>query len=194
MIRTVLDPDLPIITVDDVFTPAECQALIAFAEAQTFQDAPITTARGPLMAPGVRNNTRVMIDDPARAAALFERLRDHLPAKTPGWRLHSFNERLRFYRYDPGQRFRWHYDGAFVRSPQERSLITVMVYLNAGFSGGKTRFDRPRGPLAVTPKTGSALLFAHPIRHCGDVIHEGRKYVLRTDAMYAGETPAWQTR
>jgi hypothetical protein len=41
------------------------------------------------------------------------------------------------------------------------------------------------GVLRVTPKTGMALLFHHPISHRGDPVIAGRKYVLRTDVMYA---------
>jgi hypothetical protein len=40
------------------------------------------------------------------------------------------------------------------------------------------------GMLRVTPKTGMALLFHHPILHRGDPVIAGRKYVLRTDVMY----------
>ena len=32
----------------------------------------------------------------------------------------GLNERWRFYRYDPGQQFDWHFDGAYERSPLER--------------------------------------------------------------------------
>ena len=42
------------------------------------------------------------------------------------------NERLRFYRYDIGQQFDWHYDGYFERDNGERSYLTLMVYLNDG--------------------------------------------------------------
>ncbi|MEL6347175.1 MAG: 2OG-Fe(II) oxygenase [Myxococcota bacterium] len=184
MTRIILDEERYIVTVNDVLNDEECNTLIDLAEKTGFGAAPITTARGPVMATGIRNNERLMIDDPQRAHWLFMRLEDHLPALINNWRLTGFNERLRFYRYDQGQRFRWHYDGAFIRNPNERSHVTVIVYLNDGFQGGETRFDRGRGPLTVTPKRGAALLFLHPVRHCGDVIHHGRKYVLRTDAMY----------
>ena len=170
-------------TVPDLLTPAECAAEIAFAEAQGFESAPITTAYGPRHRPDVRNNTRAMVDAPERAAALYARLAPHLPPRLGDWRLVGLNERLRYYRYDPGQRFNWHMDGAFVRGPDERSLLTVMVYLNEGFDGGQTLFHDV-AQRAIQPRTGLALLFSHPLEHCGDTVTAGHKLVLRTDAMY----------
>lgn len=176
-----LERDPWIATVDLVLDPDECRALIAHAEATGFDEAPITTARGPVMNPGFRNNTRVIEDDPARAAWLWERVRDHVPARREGWRVVGLNERLRWYRYEPGQFFRWHMDGAFRRSPTEQSLITLMVYLNEGFQGGTTDFDMLG---SVEPEQGMALLFDHAVLHQGAPLRRGVKYVLRTDVMY----------
>ena len=70
------------------------------------------------------------------------------------------NERLRCYRYAPGQRFAPHHDGSFFRSDDERSLLTFMIYLNEGFEGGETALlDLER---VIVPRTGMALLFQHP--------------------------------
>lgn len=132
-------------------------------------------------APEVRNNTRVMVDDVKRAAALWQRVREHVPAVRDGWRAVGLNERFRFYRYEPGRYFKWHYAGAFERSPKERSFLTLMIYLNEGMVGGATELDELG---RVEPETGKALLFQHAIRHQGAPIEKGTKYVLRTDVMY----------
>jgi prolyl 4-hydroxylase len=92
------------------------------------------------------------------------------------------NERLRCYRYAPGQRFKPHFDGSFARDHDERSLLTFMVYLNDDFEGGETALlDLDQ---MVAPKTGSALLFQHPILHEGCTVTRGVKYALRSDIMY----------
>jgi hypothetical protein len=39
-----------------------------------------------------------------------------------------------------GQKFAPHFDGFFRRSNGERSQLTFMVYLNADFTGGETKF------------------------------------------------------
>ena len=67
------------------------------------------------------------------------------------------NERLRFYRYDIGQQFDWHYDGAFERDNGERSQLTFMVYLNDGFVGGETALE---GAI-ISPRKGLAPIL-HP--------------------------------
>jgi prolyl 4-hydroxylase len=185
----LLDEENSIISLPGVLSPDECAEAIAFAEGLGFGDAPITTAMGFVMAPEIRNNTRVMLDDPARAAALWERLSPALPARMGGWRAVGLNERLRFYRYDVGQRFAWHRDGAFTRSHEERSRLTLMLYLNEDFDGGATQFDDGDW-LEVIPRTGAALAFAHPVRHQGASVTRGRKYVLRTDVMFRREPPA----
>lgn len=63
----------------------------------------------------VRNNERVLLDDAALAADRFHRAKDHLPAEFDGHRLVGFNERWRFYRYRPGQTFKPHRDGSYMR-------------------------------------------------------------------------------
>ena len=85
------------------------------------------------------------------------------PARLFDRRPVAINERIRCYRYEPGQRFAPHYDGAFRRSDFEASELTFMVYLNDGFVGGTTRFHD--FDIDVVPRTGSALLFQHRLLH-----------------------------
>ena len=124
-----------VFVVRDFFTPAECARYIALSEEAGYGDAPINTLAGPQVNKRMRNNERVMIDDPQLAAALWKRLAPLVPAERGSWRACGLNERLRFYRYDPGQQFDWHFDGYFQRSPVEQSDLTFMVYLNGGFEG-----------------------------------------------------------
>ena len=178
-------------TIAGFLSAAECDDYIRLGEATGFEEAPITTSRGMMMMmKDVRNNDRVMIDDPARALALYQRLSDDLaPRFQRTWAPVAFNERLRLYRYDIGQQFDWHRDGYFQRPNGERSFFTFMVYLNDDFDGGATSFSDdgfgfPGGMLRITPAKGMGLLFHHPILHRGDPVTTGRKYVLRTDVMY----------
>jgi predicted 2-oxoglutarate/Fe(II)-dependent dioxygenase YbiX len=178
-------------TIAGFLSAAECDDYIRLGEATGFEEAPITTSRGMMMMmKDVRNNDRVMIDDPARALALYQRLSDDLaPRFQRTWTPVAFNERLRLYRYDIGQQFDWHRDGYFQRPNGERSFFTFMVYLNDDFDGGATSlsddgFGFPGGMLRITPAKGMGLLFHHPILHRGDPVTTGRKYVLRTDVMY----------
>lgn len=170
-------------TVDGVMSPGECAELIAEIDRRGPEAAPVTTSRGPVMMPDVRNNERVMIEDDALAAKLFARVADVMPARLFARRPVGANERFRCYRYQPGQQFAMHRDGAFRRSDREKSELTFMVYLNEGFGGGGTKFyDQD---VTAVPKTGTALFFQHRLLHEGSVVTSGVKYVLRSDVMFA---------
>jgi prolyl 4-hydroxylase len=178
-----LDHTGPLVfTIPDVMTRDECAGLVARIDALGPSDAPITTARGFEMRPEIRNNQRVIIDDHQLAGELFARVRTATPARLFGREAVGANERFRCYRYEPGQRFAPHYDGAFWRDQREGSELTLMVYLNDGFGGGTTRFHD--FDVDVVPRTGSALLFQHRLLHEGCEVTSGVKYVLRSDVMY----------
>ena len=170
--------------IHDFLTPQECELYIAHSEAIGFRKAPITTLAGPVMAPEVRNNSRVMIDDYHLAEVLFKRARPLLPEIVDGWKLAGFNERLRYYRYNPGEKFARHFDGYYKRNSNEVSKLTFMLYLNDSFEGGETRFFvYPEAK--VVPEKGMALVFVHKRLHEGCEVKSGTKYVLRTDVLYS---------
>lgn len=195
MMKNVLAENL--FNLPNLLTPAECEQLIARGEAMGFEAASVATRSGPQMLTTVRNNDRVTFDDPALAEQLWQRLREHVPAEMDGAVAVGLNERLRFYRYDPSQRFKGHRDGVVERSPTERSRLTFMVYLNDGAEGGQTVFyseDRTAGlrrvVASVEPRAGTGLVFAHEWWHEGARVLSGRKYVLRTDVMYRDRDPS----
>lgn len=157
-----------------------CDAMIGRADEIGYYDAPINTLTGAEVFSEIRNNHRVMFDDPRLAEELFLRLAPHLPQSYDGWKLYNLNERFRVYRYEKGQYFRWHRDGSFMREVTEASKITFMIYLNEDFGGGETDFLN----FSITPSKGAALFFPHQLRHQGNPVEKGIKYVLRTDVMY----------
>lgn len=170
-----------VFTLADFLSADHCQALVQDAEQRGFEPAPITTGFGFVMAPEVRSNTRVIVDDVALATRLWARFCElTTPEPIRGWRPIGLNERFRFYRYTSGQAFRWHRDGSFIRHGSEQSLLTFMVYLNDGFGGGATDFEER----SITPRAGQALIFDHGLRHQGAAVTRGVKYVLRSDIMF----------
>ncbi len=152
-------------------------------DASALSLATINTHNGPRLNTSVRNNERFMEDDHALATSLLERVRAHAPARAFGMTLHGVNERMRYFRYKPGTWFRPHTDGSFERSSVERSLYTLILYLNHDFDGGRTLFH-VRPEVAIDPLEGTALLFQHPILHEGEEVTSGTKYMLRTELMY----------
>ena len=154
-----------IVEIGDFLTPTRCDALIAHAEAIGFEEATVHTGAGHVLDKQTRNNDRVTSDDTALAAELWELAREHLPARFKGRDAVGLNERLRYYRYDPGQKFDWHQDGYYERENGERSQYTFMVYLNDGFEGGGTSFADDYGrllpaPFTVVPQKGTVLLLS----------------------------------
>ena len=176
--REILGPS--IFCVRSFLQPEECAAWIQLAEQAGFDAAPIDTAAGPQQRPEVRNNRRVLYDNAAAAERLWQRARPFVTEHREVWQPIGLNERLRFYRYDVGQQFAWHYDGCHERANGERSWLTFMIYLNDGYGGGQTAFT----DLAVEPVAGTALFFEHEVRHQGRPVTHGCKYVLRSDVMY----------
>jgi hypothetical protein len=179
-------------TLDNFLSSDECDQLIARGEALGFEAATVATAAGPRMMTNVRNNDRATLDDADLTAWLWQRAQPHIPTPLGNAVAFGFNDHFKFYRYDPSQRFNAHRDGIVEISPTLRSRLTFMIYLNEGATGGQTIFyseERVNGlrqiVATIEPKRGMALCFAHEWWHEGARVTEGRKYVLRTDVLYA---------
>ena len=177
--------------IEDLFTIDDCLDYIERCETVGFADAPVTTANGPVMMQHIRNNERVIIDDVSWAEQLYERIKPWVPES---WRqlehddtqytMSGLNERLRFYRYSPGQQFKMHRDGFFEREDRsERSFLTMLLYLNDAMMGGQTLLYEEH-VFEVAPRTGHVLCFEHTLLHEGLAVETGCKYVLRSDMMY----------
>lgn len=189
------------LVIRDFLSPAECTELIARAEGRGFQSA------GSDYPPSYRNNERQVDDDPEFARMLFSRLRDLVPetiqdrdstGAVTTWRLQALNERIRWCRYGPGQRFNIHQDGVHHRGANCRSRLTFMIYLDGPdtFEGGDTlfyasgpqadgEFGAPPVVARVQPRAGSLIVFDHSIWHAGDTVTRGAKHILRSDLLYS---------
>lgn len=170
-----------IFTIANFLSATECAEFIGNSERTGYDEAAIQVGQGQQQViKDVRNNDRIIFDGPQLADFIFARARPLLPDAVPGWKPIGLNERLRFYRYTPGQYFKWHIDGAYHRSPDEVSQLTLLIYLNADYQGGATEFTWD----TIAPQLGMALVFPHQMRHQGTPLTAGIKYVLRTDVMY----------
>ena len=113
----------------------------------------------------------------------------------------KYSERFRWCKYVKGQRFGQHCDARFIRSALEESFYTVNVYLNDGkkdFSGGRTRFFNQgkkgihdwKMSVGVVATPGLSLMFnqyPEQLRHDGEEVYHGVKYLMRTDVMYKAD-------
>ena len=189
----------------DMLSQDECIEILTATEAIGYQpDEPITSKPSK----SVLAHNVVWIADDSILQPLLERCLEFLPpALGKGSSLVGINGRFRCYRYDPGDVYRPHVDGAWPMSGVDEagkyvydisngkvlSRLTFLVYLNEGFEGGCTTFftpDKHVGQLnafAVVPRVGSVLVFPHgegSIVHEGSAVTRGRKYVIRTEVLY----------
>jgi hypothetical protein len=183
-----LDLTVPLVwTVDDALGEAACEGYVRqMKRAQDAEVAPVIGRHGVEIDLAVRNNTRVMWDDTAEAAALLERVAPSVPAALSGASLVGANPRLRLYRYGPGERHGAHWDTVVELADDVFSMLTLVFYLNDDFTGGETLF--PELGQSISPRRGRALLFQHRVLHEASMVTAGEKLVLRTDVLYRRKT------
>ena len=191
----------------------ESHQLIALAESLGFEeDAAVSLPRH------IRHNeSLVWIADQSTHNILWNRcknlLEEHLKTFTSKKPV-GINQRFRFYKYNQGDFFKPHTDGAWPASavvdgklianahPDRYSLMTFLIFLNDNFEGGETTFyvhkDDPTKAakrsedvkvVALKPLSGSVLCFAHGThpQHCmhgSKEIIKGSKYIIRTDLLF----------
>lgn len=186
------------LTIEGVLAAQTCQEWIQWAESEGFEAADFQGKRVKGRVAAVRNNDRVIEDNPQRALGLWEGILPHLPQHVRAFdpmrrgalgRHEAFglNPRFRWYRYHPGQRFKPHVDRMFQAPDGAVSLWTVLVYLNGVEQGGQTRVsldEKGKKSALVEPSAGLVLCFDHDVLHEGVEVNKGVKYVLRTDIMY----------
>jgi predicted 2-oxoglutarate/Fe(II)-dependent dioxygenase YbiX len=165
--------------IHNFLSPNECTDLIKLALAHGFEQAGVRTSQGYVPMQAVRNNLRCQLAHPEWVQRLWQRLASYtlpiLEQKTAV----GLPRELRFYQYQPHQRFKMHKDGAWFEEGLQ-SELTFLVYLNEDCQGGETRFKT----FSLSPKQGTAVLFKHDTWHEGGLVRAGRKYVLRSDVLY----------
>ncbi|MEM6956847.1 MAG: 2OG-Fe(II) oxygenase [Myxococcota bacterium] len=182
MFADFLDLNHPLLkTREAVLSGDACERYIERFHAEKAELAPIVGPQGEAIDLTLRNNTRIMWDSFEEAAELLDRARPIVPSNFKGQRLVGANERLRIYRYAPGEKHSAHWDTE-VELPGRRSRVTLVFYLNDDFEGGHTAF--PELGESIAPKRGQALCFQHRVLHTAQPVESGAKFVLRTDIFY----------
>ena len=69
--------------VREFLSPRECLEWVNRSHTIGYVDAPITTPRGPLMRPDIRNNTRAMADRPTWAHELWLKAKGYKKPRKP---------------------------------------------------------------------------------------------------------------
>jgi len=92
----------------NVFTHEECSEWIKLTEERGYTPALVNVGPREVLMTDIRNHDRCIVDDVHMASILFERIKSYLPEVWNNYKLIGLNERLRFLRYDPGQKFEKH--------------------------------------------------------------------------------------
>jgi prolyl 4-hydroxylase len=160
-------------TVDDALPPDLCADYIRRFHAGQPELAPIVGERGePVVEPRPATTPASCGTTPTRPDASSATSAPTSRPASPASTLVGANPRLRIYRYGPGERHGAHWDTVVELADGVRSLLTLVFYLNDGFTGGDTDFVELGA--RVTPKAGRALLFQHRVMHRASEVDAAR--------------------
>ncbi len=97
------------------------------------------------------------------------------------WSLKEINPNWRIVKCNPGAKLSQHYDGVYVKSVDEKSIYTIMIYLEN--SDGNLKFLKSQ----IKPQKGRLVVFNQKLLHEG-MINTETKYFIRSEIMYERET------
>lgn len=169
-----------IVTIANVLTPEGCEYYKLLTETAGYEAATVNMGNNVHeLKPDYRNNSRVNIEDDSLAYLVWQNVKEYVPQEVSGHVAYGLDNIFRCYRYEPGEYFNWHVDGA-TKKDGNRSLFTILIYLHSAEEGGETEFEA----FKVNGEPGSCLIFPHKMLHRGVEVTKGVKYVMRSDIMY----------
>jgi hypothetical protein len=207
---------------ENLVTLSEKEYILDFLRQTAWQPVSITGMQGNYEPGDPIGSWRASSFQEEYASVLFERILKFIPEVkkcndstntdwdgTEKWIPVGVNPLLRFIKYTDGGYLVPHYDAPYVASDEERTLASVVIYLDNDetMNGGAVQFlNDPQAGIPVHlrdlsdltdeakeedirislhPKPGSALVFDHRILHESQKIHgPGQKTIIRTDIMY----------
>jgi hypothetical protein len=204
----------------NVLSKQECASLIASTDGMGYSFWDPSEKRRDF-----RSADTVEVHSKALAQAVWRRILPHIAALQTvvvdeaqarwereidgDWTAYGVNHELLFGRYRAGGHFSPHTDGNTVVDFNNRSLYSMIIYLNDCAEGGSTRMlvleegdsfatdsdgrfrGREENVVDSCPvEAGSVLLFYQNIVHEGEPVGAGcTKYIIRTDLMFKRDRP-----
>lgn len=211
--RVEIDGAPGVFQLTNVLSKSECQHLIDITELLEYlPDAAVSLPRS------VRHNHNVTwVVDEKTNDIIWQRcapLMNDVEVIFFGKKSLGLNARYRFYRYQKGDYFKPHTDGAWPGSrivngqlitnayPDRWSQLSFLLFLSDDYEGGSTRF-LVNNPVAAQPgqpqnqgirvnvrtAMGGALCFPHGMHplhclHSSEEILSGTKYIIRSDVLF----------
>lgn len=165
--------------IENVFNKQECEKLIEISEKKGYSYETSFLDK--------RKSKRCIIDNQLFSERLFHIIYKYLPLTYHSKNIKYINPRFRFLKYNIGDYFTRHRDGNYIDIDGNKSLITILIYLNDDYEGGYTTFftdpDDYNGYIII-PKCGMICLLDQEIGHEVNSLISGNKYVIRTEIMY----------
>lgn len=197
-------PNAKVFCLRQFFTKEECQYYVQQSEKIGYQSL---QHEYPLE---YRNSERCLVRSKQVSDAIWKRLallceKEFANVKPFGigndgrWLPTSLNEVIKFTKYTPGGRFLPHIDNSIAKSNNEKSIFTIIIYLNQDFEGGETRFferkldtelpftasiDTVTVLESFAPEAGTCLVFNHDVLHDGAELLSGTKYIIRAEIIF----------
>lgn len=164
-----------------VFSPPECEQIIAIAHTAVFRDAKLTGS--------VQSHTRrlaqtIWLDEQSAADWVFRRMletfatvnRDHFD-----FELHEFSEKMQvaLYEVQVGAFFDWHIDsGTSALSVRRKLTMVVQLSEEGSYSGGQLETNADGYLREASRCVGSALILPSFMLHRVRPITRGNRYSL----------------
>lgn len=184
------------VLLNNALSPEECAGLLKRAKGENFQDIHIGEGED-----AIAKFNRAVVDDMELADALYDRVVSAMEDIPELWerfseaswtkqtsnvpvRAKRLNKKFHFLKYSYGDFTVPLRDGSYSNK-EEKSYVSMQVYLNDGFKGGMTSFRGTKKHFDVKAKPGSILLFDQELRHEECEVVKGRRYVLRTEVVFA---------
>jgi hypothetical protein len=190
----------------NVLSRSECEQIIGLTESLGYlPDAAVSLPRS------VRHNhSLTWVTDDLTTDIIWQRCEPMMADEQGihhGKQALGLNGRFRFYRYQVGDYFSPHTDGAWPGSKViDRQLVTnafsdrwsqltFLLFLSDNYEGGRTQFYLPSNNqektkvVNVLTPVGGALCFPHGMHplhclHSSEAIVSGSKYIIRSDVLF----------
>lgn len=189
------------VLLSNVLSPEECAGMLKRSKGEKFQTVVIGQGGSTNNEDLIAKLNRSVVDDMELADVLYDRVvgaLEDIPElferfSEATWTQQTSNvpvkatrlsSKFHFLKYGFGD-FTVPLRDATFTSGEEKSHVTMQVYLNDSFKGGMTSFKGNKKHFDVKAKPGSILLFDQELRHEECEVVKGRRHVLRTDVMYA---------
>ena len=147
--------------VENVFSAAECERIIALGGKRPREDARVQSYGG-----SARVGHVAWIDPGAETFWIYQRLGAVVAWVNQAFRfdLMGFSDALQFTMYGPGHKFDWHVDIGAGNASNRKLSMTVQLSAESAYEGGSLQFISAPD-LSMSKSQGAAILFPAYLAH-----------------------------